>query len=194
MRLGRPSSVHHSARYSNEKATALGEAYDLSNAEDPIDLDWYPAWLSVQRANLPAIATRLSVQGASITDEATLNKVSDLVEAYARENRGFSIDDLIEHFCTSGVFQDGSEQTPGPRRLLIFAILAWQSMIYQPAFNICSPEQLAIHHDADGPDSGLVFDAYTVPADMCDRPLHVLLKCFGNLLPARSSDTTLAAV
>lgn len=67
-------------------------------------------------------------------------------------------------------------------------------MVYQPAFNVCFPQELAIHHDADGADSGLVFDAYRAEADMSDRTLSVLLKCFGNLLPARSSNTTMVAV
>ncbi|KAM7201279.1 hypothetical protein V8F33_003379 [Rhypophila sp. PSN 637] len=55
------------------------------------------------------------------------------------------------------------------KRLLVFAIMGWQSMVYQPAFNICFPSELAFHHDTDAPDSGLVFNMYRAPVDMCDR-------------------------
>lgn len=57
-------------------------------------------------------------------------------------------------------------------------------MVYRPGLNICALDELAIHHDVDKPDSKLVFDTYKVTAEMCDRPLFVLLKCFGKLLPA----------
>jgi len=62
-----------------------------------VDLDWCPAWLSAQRAKLPAIATSLQIFGGSVCDEGTFNKLYDLVASYVRDNRGFSIDDVIEH-------------------------------------------------------------------------------------------------
>jgi hypothetical protein len=143
---------------------------------------------------LPVTISSLRVFSGSICDEGTFNALFDLVGDYARGNRGFSVDDVIEYLDTKNVFEAANDYTFDSKRLLVFAILGWQSMIYQPEFNICPPNQLAIHHDAGNPDSGLIFDEYTVSAEMCDRPLHVLLKSFGNLLPARSSNTTLAAV
>jgi hypothetical protein len=136
----------------------------------------------------------LPVTISGLRDEGTFNTLFDFIGVYARENRGFSVDDVVEYLDTKNAFEDAIDHTFDSKRLLVFAILGWQSMIYQPAFNICPPNQLAIHHDAGNPDSGLVFDEYTVSAEMCDRPLHVLLKSFGNLLPARSSNTALAAV
>ncbi|CAK7200405.1 hypothetical protein SEUCBS139899_003100 [Sporothrix eucalyptigena] len=63
-------------------------------------------------------------------------------------------------------------------------------MVYLPELNSHPTHMLAIQHDTEWPDSGLVFDRYTIAssADMSDRPLWVLLKCFGNLLPAHPSD------
>jgi len=71
----------------------------------------------------------------------------------------------------------------------VFALLGWLTMLYQPAFNTCGPSELAVNKPTCQPDSGLVFDTYRVPTDLCDRPLSILLKCFGNLLPARSPDS-----
>jgi hypothetical protein len=67
-------------------------------------------------------------------------------------------------------------------------------MVYLPAFNISPPSRLAVHQDTDNPDSGLIFDARCVSADLCDRPLSILLKVFGTLLPARARYVHLAAV
>jgi len=66
-------------------------------------------------------------------------------------------------------------------------------MLYQPAFNIFGPSELAVNRPAGQPDSGLVFDTYRVPIDLCDRPLSILLKFFGNLLPARSPESNQVA-
>ena len=115
-----------------------------------------------------------------------------------RENRGFSVDDIIEHLQTVAELSipgaPSDQATLDTTRLLVFTILGWQTMIYKPAFNVCPPYELAIHHDDGSPDSGLVFDSYRASSDLCDRPLSVLLKGFGNLLPARSSNTYTAAV
>lgn len=108
------------------------------------------------------------------------------------EHRGFSIDDLIDHLDSTNVFDNADTQTIGEKRLLVFAVLGWQSMIYQPAFNTRPSDQLAVKRD-DDVDSGLVFESYTADAELCDRPLYVLLKGFGNLLPARASNMRPAA-
>ncbi|KAK4120821.1 hypothetical protein N657DRAFT_658183 [Parathielavia appendiculata] len=167
---------------------------ERGRSEDPADLDWHAAWLSAQHAKLPATNTSLRVFGRSICDKHVFNALYDYIGRYARDNRGFSVDNVIEYLDTEKAFEDAVDYAFDSKRFLVFAILGWQSMIYQPAFNVCPPSQLTIHHDAGNPDSGLVFDEYTVSAEMCDRPLHVLLKSFGNLLPARSSNTALAAV
>ena len=68
-------------------------------------------------------------------------------------------------------------------KYLVFAILGWQSMLYKPAFRVCDLDEFAVVED-DETNSGLVFDVFRVPASLADRPLYVLLKAFGNLLPA----------
>lgn len=136
----------------------------------------------------------LRIHGDCLSQDTAFKALYNVLEDYARNNRGFSIDDVIEHLHANNIFGNDSEETTDAKRLLVFSILGWQSMIYQPDFNVCPSNQLVIHHEVGDPDSGLVYDTYTVPAEMSDRPLYVLLKGFGNLLPARSSNTAMAAV
>ncbi|KAK0616613.1 hypothetical protein B0T14DRAFT_250129 [Immersiella caudata] len=67
-------------------------------------------------------------------------------------------------------------------------------MVYVPAFNVAPPSWLAVHKDPESPESRLLFDTYCVSADLWDSPLSILLKAFGNLLPARTRDAHLAHV
>ena len=182
----RRPSVRRTSQHLGEKIPASVGDRELLLTEDPVDVECHAAWLSAQRARLPVPVTSLRIFGGTVCSNAIFNNLYGIVGDYARENRGFSLDDVIEHLDTHMAFEDAGHHTLGPKRQLVFAVLGWQSMIYQPAFNLCAPHQLAIHRDADNPDSGLVFDEYMVSAEMCDRPLHVLLKSFGNLLPARS--------
>lgn len=129
-----------------------------------------------------------------MSDDAAYYTLHDTIAAYMRQNRGFSIDEVIEHLDENKIFDDTREHTLDAKRLAVFAILGWQSMVYQPGFNICPPGQLAVHRSAGDPDSGFVFEEYTVPVRLCELPLFVLLKGFGNLLPARSSQTSLDSV
>jgi hypothetical protein len=123
-----------------------------------------------------------------------LSTLQAVVEDYTRTNRGFSIDDLTDHLCAGNELSDTDDDAMPAQRLLIFAILGWQSMVYIPALNVSPPSKLVIQHDPDSPDSGLIFDTRCVSADLCGRPLSILLKGFGNLLPARARDASLAAV
>ena len=163
--------------------------------EDPVDLDWYVAWLSIKREDTPAIISRLIVHGNAVSKDAAYNTLHETITAYVCANRGFSIDDVIEHLHANHILEDTSDDAAfDAKRLLVFSILGWQSMVYSPAFHTCPASELAIHHGDNDPDSGFVFEAYTVPAHMCELPLSVFLKGFGNLLPARSGQTALAAV
>jgi hypothetical protein len=58
-------------------------------------------------------------------------------------------------------------------------------MLFLPSLEFDSPYELAIHKASSEPTSGLLFDTYSVPGSFADRPLAILLKAYGNLLPAR---------
>ncbi|PYI09528.1 hypothetical protein BO78DRAFT_30111 [Aspergillus sclerotiicarbonarius CBS 121057] len=151
-----------------------------------VDLTWYEGWLTDQLSHLPFCLHNLRVGDNSQLSIQTVKGLFIAVGSSARENEGLSIDEIIQHLQDDDILEEGEEHLAS-QRLLIFAILGWQSMLYQAAFNVSSVQELAIHHDSCQPQSGMVFDAYRVSADLSDRPLSILLKAFGNLLPARSS-------
>lgn len=154
-----------------------------------IDRGWYNVWLSRQLDNLPYCLRELRIGGEKLRIKQSLGPLCEVVGDYARKNYGVSIDEIVEHLQEARIF-DRTKEMLGAQRLLIFAVLGWQSMLYQAAFNVCSVQELAIHKDSRQPHSGLVFDTYRVTADLSDRPLSVLLKAFGHLLPARSAGTS----
>lgn len=157
-----------------------------SSSQPSVDMSWYNAWLSQQLENLPFCLRDLNLGGEKLQTKQSLIPLYEEVRDYAGKSDGASIDEILEHLQDAELF-DRQKEVMGAQRLLIFAILGWQSMLYQAAFNVCSVQELAIHEDSRQPQSGLVFDTYRVAADLSDRPLSVLLKAFGNLLPARSS-------
>lgn len=161
---------------------------------DLVDLSWYPAWLSAQRQNLPETVKNLQVQDGPISETKEFKALYARIWEYVGEHRGCSVDEVVRRLEDSGLFHDSGAHGLDAKRLVVFSILGWQSMIYKPEFNVCRSDELAIYHRVGDADSGLVYDTYTVPADLCDRPLYVLLKGFGNLLPARSTGTAIVAV
>ena len=165
------------------------KAFSRGSSHHHVDTGWHSAWLSRQLENLPYCLRELNVGGHKLQTKQNWLPLYEMVRDYAQRNDGASIDEIVEYVQDAGLF-DPLKESLGAQRLLIFAILGWQSMLYQAAFNVCSVQELAIHRDSYQPQSGLVFDTYRVAADLSDRPLSVLLKAFGNLLPARSSGTT----
>lgn len=156
-------------------------------------MSWYDKWLFQQLQNLPHSLVQLRVGTYKIQETHSLNTLFESIEDYcARETEGVSIDEITTHLRETGVFDD-AKSLQGHRTLLVFAALGWRSMLYQAAFNVCSVQELAIHQDSDQPQSGLVFDMYKVSTELSDRPMSVLLKAFGNLLPARSSNSSYLA-
>lgn len=153
-----------------------------------VDMSWHVVWLSQQLKNLPYCLKELRVGSDRVLGKSNgLDRLFEAIEDYTRTNEGVSIDEIIIHLRKIGMLDDAEELLEA-QRLLIFAVLGWGSMLYQAAFNVCSLQELAIHQDSDQPQSGLVFDTLRVPADLSDRPLSILLKAFGNILPAPSSN------
>ncbi|KAK0702011.1 hypothetical protein B0T26DRAFT_757972 [Lasiosphaeria miniovina] len=195
----RVSLLRHFSRRSGEKGVAIAGSFELqvaSTHDELIDLDWHPTWLASQRSNLPPSVTSLCLHGKPISEDQIFDLVFRQVATYSCDNRGFSVDDVIDHLhATVGLEDTDGGHKLDAKRLLVFAVLGWQTMVYQPGLGVCPLDELAIHHDTGAPDSRLIFNSYKTQTDLCDRPLFVLLKDFGNLLPARSrSSTTEAAV
>ncbi len=104
------------------------------------------------------------------------------VATFVQDNEGATIDDVVEHLRTTQDMER-THTTFKAQRLIVFAILGWQSMLYRPAFNTCSLDELAVHEDDDQSSSHLVFYTHKLSADFADRPLFAILKGLGNLLP-----------
>lgn len=66
-------------------------------------------------------------------------------------------------------------------------------MLFLPSFQSNALHELVIHRAPNEPNSGLLFDTYSISLNMADRPLPILLKPFGNLLPARCRSENVAS-
>lgn len=168
-----------------------------TETEDPVDLDWYAPWVASHRTKLPPAVLALLGGGSRTVDDG-FRAVWEAVQKIALTERGATIDEVVEQLDTAGVLDQGGCSTNSgagdATRQLVFAFLGWQSMVYVPELNSHPLGTLAIRHDANAPESGLVFDRYvTSSEDMADRPLWVLLKSFGNLLPAHPQDVAVRA-
>lgn len=173
-----------SSNITRSRASTLGTCADMS---------WYGTWLSEQLKNIPYCLRELRVGSDGLLGKSNgLDQLFEALEDYTQVNEEVSINEIVIHLQSIEMLDD-AEELLGAQRLLIFAVLGWGSMLYQAAFNVCSLQELVIHQDSDQPQSGLVFDTYRTPADLSDRPLSVLLKAFGNILPARSSNVAQVA-
>ena len=128
----------------------------------------------------------------TLLENNAFERVFTAVAKFVRDNEAVSIDDVVEHLRKTQKME-GTCETFKAQRLLVFAILGWQSMLYRPAFNTCSQDELAVHEDYDQSNFGLVFDTNRVSADLADRPLFIILKGFGNLLPSPPPNITQVA-
>lgn len=175
-------------RWSERKVPTLG------HRKVTIDKHWYGPWIKKRLGDLPSSLLGIKVSGVPLAKPGGFEQLSEAIDRFALQTEGTSIDEIIEHLCDTGVLPKGQDAHPNSYRLLVFACLGWQSMLFLPAFNVCSYTELAIHYDDGQPDSGLVFDTFRVPACLSDRPLSILLKGFGNILPARSTRATPSAI
>lgn len=159
-----------------------------------VDLTWYLAWIEEQLDVLPNCLIELVSVGeekkVTLRPESTLFKIFMAVNDSLRQiHGGVSIDDIITCLGDADILPTAkNNEELQAHRLLIFTILGWQSMLYLPSFNTCPLEELAIHQDIDQPHS-VVFQCYKAPADLADRPMSILLKAYGDLLPSRQSES-----
>lgn len=164
-----------------------------------LDFSWYLEWLAQQTGNLPDSLIELVKDHDNLasTDFGTDTLVRTFVSLnrFVRESPSPSIDEIVQHLQEELIFEsvDDGTTTNLAQRLLVFAILGWQTMLYLPSFNTCPLSQLEIHQVSGQPDSRLVYDTFRMSADLADRPMAILLKGYGNLLPARCEGLTKVA-
>ncbi len=121
-------------------ATSLEKALGTESMH-MISMSWYDMWLDKQLKTLPsAIFGRLRSPLEIFEAMATFGKPET------------SIDDMATHILTLGLIETNGTEDEGRHiaRLIAFAILGWQTMLYQPAFGTCPPQQMAIEDILDG--------------------------------------------
>jgi hypothetical protein len=155
-------------------------------------------WLAFQLSTLPESIKLLVDEGsdlgtANLLESKRFRLIFSSVNESLRSKWATSIDEVVEHLEEKALFEPALDawEVLRAQRLLVFALLGWQSMLFLPSFEDNTHRELAIRKAPDVPNSGLLFDTYSVSESLADRPLAILLKAYGNLLPAccRSSRT-----
>ncbi len=179
--------------------------FDPVYDHDLCDLEWYPNWLSSQISKIPSGYLEVCCYQGSDTcsdrDEepspeslAALDvvfwKIWHAVSKFVQSEGCCVIDQVIWHLIDDRLFTPNVHNTTTLyyQRHLLFAVLGWQSMLYLPTFDTDNPTELSLFQDVNQPNSGLVFDNFSVSTDLADGEMAILLKCYGNLLPARPLD------
>ncbi|KAI9794606.1 MAG: hypothetical protein M1816_004493 [Peltula sp. TS41687] len=106
---------------------------------------------------------------------------------YARQEGSISIDDVVKFLTNSSLLRPQENvHRPQAARLLVFAFLGWQTMLYAPSFGTCPPQQLALGDVLDG----YTGQAYTVRKQDQASTRHRLpdfLLRFGVMLPGENT-------
>lgn len=156
------------------------------SGRDLVDLQWYRWWLNQQLASLPKTVYTLLPQSLG-SESSRITKlfidVAEVLEAQAEP----SIDRIIDELVLSKLLnQISDEKSLNICRGLVFAILGWQTMLFQPSFGTCPPQQLSVVDDFDG-YQGQAFLAFKQDTSEAKRRLNDFLMGFGLLIPPRNT-------
>lgn len=153
----------------------MGEVAATSSMHT-ISLPWYDLWLDKQMKTLPP----------SISER--LRSPLEIFQAIAKFCKPeTSIDDTatyllaLEFIETSGTEDEGRHIA----RSIAFAILGWQTMLYQPAFGTCPPQQIAIDDVLDG-YTGQAYMTLKQDQSRIKSCLADFLLGFGLMLPSEN--------
>ena len=156
---------------------------------DPVDLQWYRWWLNQQFASLPTTVYSLlpDLPGTSVSDYSRIAKLFIDVAAILKTHSEPSIDHIIDELALNkSLIQIEDEDSLSTCRGLVFAILGWQTMLFQPSFGTCPPQQLSVVDDFDG-HQGQAFMAFKQGTSEAKRRLDDFLMGFGLLIPPRNT-------
>lgn len=111
----------------------------LTSTTNIANLQWYDRWLHLQLKNVPpSIAQSLG----------SFSRIFQQVAEFT--GRGCSLEEMAEHLLLLDLIKSGGYDTKQVARTIVFATLGWQTMLYEPAFQTCPPQQLAIADVLDG--------------------------------------------
>ena len=105
------------------------------------------------------------------------------VSLYVRAEQQMSINDITSRLCEDGILQQKDErEIRYAAQSLVFAVIGWQTLLYQPDLRSCPPSQLAIKNEM-GLHQGYSRICIKQDLSACKRSLPDFLLGFGVLLP-----------
>ncbi|KAI9755367.1 MAG: hypothetical protein M1835_000829 [Candelina submexicana] len=161
----------------------------------PTQLLFYRWWLDKRLGDLPATFLTIlpgTVQILDLDASSPLTEIFLSIAGYIKTKCEPAIDNIIEHLRKVGLLRlsstsEGSSKEEAQRlcRSLVFAILGWQTMLYQASFGTSPPQQLAIVDDQDG-YKGQAFMKLKQDQNCAKRQLKTFLMGFGLFLAPRN--------
>lgn len=143
----------------------------LSSTIDIANLQWYSRWLDRQFKNVPPLIAHSLVSFPHIFQE-----VAEFAGA------GCSLEETATRLLELDLIRSGDYDGRQVARTIVFAILGWQTMLYEPAFQTCPPQQLAIADVLDGHFGQAFMKIKQDQSRVSDRLSDFLLG-FGLMLP-----------
>lgn len=135
-------------------------------------MEWYPRWLETQIKALPPWISECIQSLPEVVKEVALST-----------GPGTSIDDMASHLLRHELIRPRKDQDERlVARSIAFAVLGWQTMLYQPALGTCPLQLLAIADVMDG-YNGQAFMKFKQDQSTTKRPLCDFLLGFGLMLP-----------
>lgn len=156
-------------------AIPLGKVTAISS-QHTTSLPWYDSWLDKQIECLPSpISERL-------------RSPLEIFQATAKFCKPeTSIDDMANHLLALDLIETNGTEDQGRNiaRSIAFAMLGWQTMLYQPAFGTCPPQQMAIEDVLDG-YTGQAYMTLKQDQSRLKSSLAEFLLGFGLMLPSEN--------
>lgn len=135
-------------------------------------INWYPKWLETQFEAVPPWITDCVQSLPEIFKEVAFQTAP-----------GTSIDDLASHLLRRDLVKARKYQDERlAARSIAFAILGWQTMLFQPALGTCPLQLIAVADVMDG-YNGQAFMKFKQDHSTIKRPLSDFLLGFGLMLP-----------
>ncbi|KAH8813357.1 hypothetical protein F5884DRAFT_899515 [Xylogone sp. PMI_703] len=169
---------------------SLASSKSNTTSDDPFaHLKWYECWVQSQlKADRGDLLSILPDYNADLSQlwRGSLPILWREVYQYMISNISPSIENIVLHLSDIGVLQ----LTARPESLvaaknLVFAIIAWQTMLYRPDIRSSPPIQISIVDDTYG-YQGQARMSLKQSHTACRKPMHEFLLGFGMLLPPRN--------
>ncbi|KAF5855692.1 hypothetical protein ETB97_008606 [Aspergillus alliaceus] len=149
---------------------------------------WYRAWLNRRAAQLPldlltALPNLAEING--LIEGSSLLRVYLGIARIMKEGKATKVDDIVTQLQSSHLFRVIPVEQTCFQRVLVFIMLGWQTMLWEPTWDAAYPTQMTVAQPMDGYE-GQTFMASTQDHRCARLPMHEFLLGFGYLLPTRN--------